>query len=111
MSEKKKTSKLDKTVKTTKRGMKAADTLPEYVKPWPEFRKRFQQGAICKIWVRRQNLTTGFYLLEKEVILLEEAPNVFYYEDEDGLRNGCPWWAVYNFEFSAAGDGGEDQLD
>lgn len=115
MAKKQESPKLDATVKATEfKGPKFP--APEYVKPWTDFNKRFPLGEVATIWRRMWNEhEQEWELKEMEILCLEKAQNCFYFEDDNGKRKGCPWWAVHDFSFAgsdsleADGSGGDPE--
>lgn len=112
------TTKLDATVKATHPGSRFANTLPERVKPYTQFRREFIPGAIATLWLRSfDEKKETFFLIEVECVLLRATTNCFYFEDEDGHKKVKPWWSVYNYEIEGqepiitAAPGGDNQLE
>lgn len=113
MAKKPDTPKLDATVKAES-FVGPKYTVPPYEKPYTEFHKHFPLGEIAVIW-RRMFIQAklAWELKRLEILCISRATNCFYYEDEDGKRQSCPWWAVHNFEFEGYPPDeadGEDQL-
>jgi hypothetical protein len=113
MAKKKESPKLDATVKFSGTGFKFP--APPYKKRWQDFHKHFREGEVATIhrrhWIQK---TQEWTTVEMEVLLLERAINCFYYEDEDGNRKGCPWWAIHDFEiegYPPSEADGDDQLE
>jgi hypothetical protein len=68
--------------------------VPEYAKPWEDFKMQALAGQRVRI-VRRSG-SSGVKGVEG--VITRVYPNCFYLETDEGDERSCPWWAVHDWE-------------
>jgi hypothetical protein len=91
--------KLDATIKMMENRKSISDTVPEFIKPWADFKKVARDGMLVTIKKRILIQNEGRYgLVEISGKIHEASTNTCYIVDENGEKLAAPWWSIHDWE-------------